>query len=142
MQKLQFSTFHIDKYYFGIEVYHVQEVLNYQKMTKVPLSHPVISGLVNLRGQIVTAIDLRKRLGFEVAATGKLPMNVVIRNEDNPVSLLVDQISDVLEVSTDDMVKPPENLHGEARVLIKGVFKLNNKLLIALDTKKIIEFQN
>lgn len=141
MSKIQLSTFFIDKYYFGIEVFHVQEVISYQKMTKVPLSHNFITGLINLRGQIVTAIDLRKRLGFDARSESQLPINVVIHTEDNLVSLLVDEISDVIEVSPDDMVQPPENLQGETKSLIQGVFKLKNKLLISLDTKKITEFQ-
>ncbi|HEY9073267.1 MAG TPA: chemotaxis protein CheW, partial [Desulfobaccales bacterium] len=92
--KKQFSTFVVDHLLFGVEVEKVQEVIRYQEMTRVPLAPPVVKGLINLRGQIVTAIDLRRRLGLRERATADLPMNVVIRHDDGAVSLLVDEIGD------------------------------------------------
>ena len=77
----------------------MQEVIRHQAMTRVPLAPKLIGGLINLRGQIVTAIDLRLRLGLPERRPGQLPMNVVVRSEDGAVSLLVDEIGDVLEVS-------------------------------------------
>src|ERR1700753_1262982 len=93
----QFCTFFLDKLFFGVEVERVQEVIRYQEMTRVPLSPPVIAGLINLRGQIVTAINLRHQLGLSVRKSDELPMNVVIRRDDGPISLLVDEIGDVVE---------------------------------------------
>ena len=80
--KKQFSTFVVDRLLFGVEVEKVQEVIRYQAMTRVPLAPPVVRGLINLRGQIVTAVDLRCRLGLRPRATADLPMNVVIRHDD------------------------------------------------------------
>jgi len=116
----------------------VQEVIRYQEMTRVPLAPPVVKGLINLRGQIVTAIDLRRRLGLRERAATDLPMNVVIRQEDGAVSLLVDEIGDVLEVEEEAFELPPGTLSGEARELIRGVYKLKDTLLSALDTDKIL----
>ncbi len=134
----QFSTFVVDRLLFGVEVEKVQEVIRYQAMTRVPLAPPVVKGLINLRGQIVTAVDLRRRLGLRERATTDLPMNVVVRHDDGAVSFLVDEIGDVLEVEENAFELPPGTLAGEARELIRGVYKLKDTLLIALDTDKML----
>lgn len=134
----QFSTFVVDRLLFGVEVEKVQEVIRYQEMTRVPLAPPVVKGLINLRGQIVTAIDLRRRLALRERATADLPMNVVIRQDDGAVSLLVDEIGDVLEVDEQSFESPPETLNGKARELIRGVYKLNDRLMHVLDTDKAV----
>jgi len=136
--KKQFSTFVVDRLLFGVEVEKVQEVIRYQKMTRVPLAPPVVKGLINLRGQIVTAIDLRHRLDLHERATAELPMNVVVRHDDGAVSLLVDEIGDVLEVDEESFEGPPETLDRKARELICGVYKLENCLLHVLDTDKAL----
>jgi purine-binding chemotaxis protein CheW len=136
--KKQFSTFVVDHLLFGVGVEEVQEVIRYQKMTRVPLAPPVVKGLINLRGQIVTAVDLRRRLGLRERAAADLPMNVVIRHEDGAVSLLVDEIGDVLEVEDEAFELPPGTLAGEAHELIRGAYKLKDTLLVALDTDKML----
>jgi purine-binding chemotaxis protein CheW len=136
--KKQFSTFVVDRLLFGVEVEKVQEVIRYQEMTRVPLAPPVVKGLINLRGQIVTAIDLRRRLGLRERASADLPMNVVVRHEDGAVSLLVDEIGDVLEVEEETFELPPGTLDGKARDLICGVYKLEDCLLHVLDTDKTV----
>ncbi|HTS69352.1 MAG TPA: chemotaxis protein CheW [Terriglobia bacterium] len=136
--KKQFSTFVVDQILLGVEVEKVQEVIRYQKMTRVPLARPVVRGLINLRGQIVTAMDMRRRLGLRERAPDDLPMNVVIRHEDGAVSLLVDEIGDVLEVEDDAFELPPGTLGGEVRELIRGAYKLKGTLLIALDIEKVL----
>jgi purine-binding chemotaxis protein CheW len=129
----QFCTFYLGKQFFGVPVQHVQEVIRYQEMTRVPLVPEAISGLINLRGQIVTAIDLRRCLGMPERQAGELPMNVVVRTSDGAVSLLVDEIGDVLELDPDTFEKPPETLHGSMRNAIHGVYKLPGQLLLELD---------
>lgn len=135
----QYCTFVLDGHYFGVEVRQVQEVIRYQEMTRVPLASPVVSGLINLRGRIVTAIDLRRRLGLPDRPTGKLPMNVVVRTGDDAVSLLVDEIGDVIEVPADVFETPPETLRGLARTLVKGAYKLEHRLLLVLNTEEAVE---
>lgn len=129
----QFCTFYLNGLFFGVEVERVQEVIRYQDMTRVPLAPPVVQGLINLRGQIVTAIDLRRRLELPERPAGQLPMNVVIRSEDGAVSFLVDEIGDVLEVNDEDYESPPETVDGAARELIRGVYKVSDRLLLILD---------
>ncbi|MDP3714544.1 MAG: chemotaxis protein CheW [Mycobacteriales bacterium] len=135
----QYCTFYAGDLYFGIWVREVQEVLLYQDMVRVPLASPVIRGLINLRGQIVTAIDLRRRLDLPDREDGVDPMNVVVRTDDGAVSLLVDQIGDVVEVDDRTFENAPENLGGPARDLIEGVYKLEGHLLLVLDPAKTID---
>lgn len=134
----QYCTFFVDGHYFGLDVLKVQEIIRYQEMTRVPLAPPVVRGLINLRGQIVTAIDLRRRLELKERAPGQLPINVVVQTEDGAVSLLVDDIGDVLEVSEKTFERPPETLQGPARALIRGAYKLPERLLLILDTERTV----
>jgi purine-binding chemotaxis protein CheW len=132
----QFATFHLDGLFLGVDVLKVQEVIRYQEMTRVPIAPPMVEGLINLRGQIITAIDLRRRLGLADRADDELPMNVVIRSDDGAVSLLVDEIGDVIEVDEQRFESVPETVTGFSRDLINGVYKLDQQLLLILDTEK------
>jgi purine-binding chemotaxis protein CheW len=135
----QLATFFVADRFFGVDVLRVQEVLRAQQMTRVPLAPAVIEGLINLRGQIVAAIDLRRRLGLGPRPAGREPMNVVVRTDDGAVSLLVDEIGDVLEVDAAVWERPPENLEAGARELIRGVYKLKERLLLVLDVDRAVE---
>lgn len=135
----QYCTFYAGDMYFGVWVREVQEVLLYQDMVRVPLASPVVRGLINLRGQIVTAIDLRRRLGLPDRDDGVDPMNVVVRTDDGAVSLLVDQIGDVVEVDERTFEAAPETVRSRARDLIEGVYKLDDELLLILDAHKAID---
>ena len=135
----QLCTFYADGLYFGIDVREVQEVLQYQDMVRVPLASPVVRGLINLRGQIVTAIDLRRQLELSERTDGTDPMNVVVRSDDGAVSLLVDTIGDVVEVDEQSFERAPDTLRGRARALIDGVYKLDGQLLLVLDAQKAID---
>jgi len=132
----QFCTFYLDKLLFGVELKGVQEVIRSLDMTKVPLAPDVVSGLINLRGQIVTAVDLRRRLELGPAPAGMRAMNVVVRSDDGAVSLLVDEIGDVVEVEESSFEPPPETLHAAVRVMIVGVHKLQGRLMHVLDIEK------
>jgi len=134
----QFCTFFVDDFFFGVEVRKVQEVIRYQQMTRVPLAPAVVSGLINLRGQIVVALDLRRRLDLTARPLGQLPMNVVVRTDEGAMSLLVDDIGDVLEVEESAFERPPETLTGVARELIRGAYKLTDRLLLILELEKTV----
>lgn len=135
----QLSTFFVADLFFGVDVLCVQEVLRFQQMTRVPQAPEVIEGLINLRGQIVTAIDMRRRLGLPPRDGDLTPMNMVVRTEDGAVSLLVDEIGDVLDVEVVTYEPPPDNLDPTARALIRGVFKLKDRLLLVLDAEKTVD---
>lgn len=135
----QFVTFYLNGHLFGVDVVHVQEVIREQAMTRVPLAPLVVSGLINLRGQIVLAIDLRRRLGLAQRAGDASVMNLVAHTGDGPVSLLVDEIGEVIEVGADVFENSPDTLKGVHRELVEGVYKLKSQLLIALNVNRVIQ---
>jgi purine-binding chemotaxis protein CheW len=137
----QLSTFVVNGYLFGARIATVQEVVHHQPMTRVPLAPPAVGGLINLRGQVITAIDLRRRLGFPDRPAGGPPMDVIVRTRHGSVSLLVDRIGDGVEVSADAFEEPPETLRGVARELILGAYKLDGALLLLLDVERAVEPQ-
>ena len=139
MPAQQFCTFYLNSLLFGVELKGVQEVMRSLEMTQVPLAPKVVSGLINLRGQIVTAVDLRRRLELPARLLGTLPMNVVVRSEDGSVSLQVDEIGDVVEVGEDTFEPAPEMIQASVRSMILGVHKLKDRLMHVLDTQKACE---
>lgn len=138
----QFCTFMVADLFFGVDVLDVQEVILHDDCTPVPLAPAEVSGLINLRGHIVTAIDLRRRLGMPPAGQLKTPngkpLNIVARVGNGAVSLLVDEIGDVLYLPDDAFEEPPPTLRGPAREIIRGVYKLDKRLMLELDTERAI----
>jgi len=139
MSRRQLCTFVVDGLYFGVDVLLVQEVIRGLEMTRVPLAPQAIHGLINLRGHIVTAIDLRTRLGLRSRPEDLAPINLVLRTDDDVVSLLVDEGGDVIEVS-DTMAEPRlDTLEGPARDLLETVYQLPERLLLVLDVVRTLE---
>ncbi len=138
----QVCTFIVDSHLIGLDTKHVREVLRFQELTNVPLSPLTVSGLINLRGEIVTALDLRIRLELPPRASDQPPINVVVRNNSETVSLLVDEIGDVLEVTEDTFEPAPEHLEGAAHDLIVGTYQLEDKLLLMLNLKNTMDLSD
>jgi purine-binding chemotaxis protein CheW len=130
----QYATFEVDDQLFGVPVAIVQEVLSFNEYTPVPLAPRAVGGLFNLRGQVIAAVDLRVQLGLPPRDLAGPAMNVIVRTEDESVSLLVDRIGEVVDLSEDAFEPPPDTLHGPMRELINGAFKLDGRLMLALDT--------
>jgi purine-binding chemotaxis protein CheW len=134
----QYCTFRLDGHLFGIPVETVQEVLRHQSMAVVPLAPPEVAGLLNLRGQIVVTVDLRVRLGLPARPDGTPTVSVVVRTHEGTVSLVVDQIGDVLEPS-DVMSEPvPETVPAALRSVVDHVCKLEGELMLVLDTDRAV----
>ena len=138
----QLCTFYAGGGYFGIPVEQVQEVVMPHSLTPVPLAPKEVRGLINLRGQILTAIDIGYRLSLRELGDESRLLNVVVRTDDSPVSLLVDEIGDVLDVEESSFEPPPETLQGEMRELIEGAYKLEGRLLLALSTKRTMKLSS
>ncbi len=132
----QFCTFLLEGLLFGVPASRVQEVLRSQEITPVPRAPRSVRGLINLRGEIVTAIDLRRRLGLPERTSQRPPFNVVLREEGAQVSLLVDEIGDVLDVDESAFERAPQTLQGPFRELVLGAYKLDARLLLVLDTDR------
>ena len=136
----QFCTWWLGDQFFGVDVTRVQEVIRRpMAMTRVPLAPAAVSGLINLRGRIVPAIDLRKLLDLPPRPPGASPANVVVRSEDGAVSFLVDAVGDLLGADPGAFERPPETLQGPARDLILGAYKLEDRLLLILDVDQTID---
>jgi purine-binding chemotaxis protein CheW len=128
-----YATFVVEDRLLGLPVERVHEVLRAQPLTPVPLAHAHVSGLLNLRGQIVTAVDMRARLHLPPRDAGEPSAHVVVATEHVPVSLVVDRLGDVLTIDDDAFEPPPDTVDRDVRPLIKGAFKLDDALLLDLD---------
>jgi len=137
-EKKLYATFRLGELFFGIDVACVQEVNREQEMTEVPLAAPTIRGLINLRGQIVTALDLRRRIGLPPAAGDRRPMSIVVRSGEELITLLVDEIGDVLELSGAGFESVPSTLGSLEQELLTNVYKLEDRILLILDTDKAV----
>jgi purine-binding chemotaxis protein CheW len=135
----QYVTFCIGDLYFGIDVLQVEEVLRFQPITRVPLAPDAIAGLINLRGQIVTVLDMRRCLGLPPQVEGMMPMNAVIHTDEGAVSLLVDAIGDVVDVQAAEFEHVPGNMNPAIREILRGVYKLKERFLLILDTAKTMD---
>ena len=138
MSHKQFCTFRLGDFFFGVDILQVQEIIRRLSFTRIPLAPTMIEGLVNLRGQIVTAIDLRLRLELPPRSADKSPIHVVVNTADGATSLMVDEIGDMMDLSDDAFELPPDTIQGLARELITGIYKLENDLLLILDITKVI----
>ncbi|PIE33602.1 chemotaxis protein CheW [candidate division KSB3 bacterium] len=135
---VQLATFFLEGELFGVKTLHVQEILTYQEITPVPLAPDYVRGLINLRGQIVTVIDLRCRLGFEKIDDRQTSMNVIVNFEEGLMSLLVDNIGNVLDIPEDSLLPPPGTIRGITVHDIQAVCQLDDELLIVLDLQSIL----
>lgn len=137
----QLCTFRVGPLLLGIDVLSIQEVLYQNEVTEIPCSAEAIAGLINLRGQIATAIDLHVRLAVE-PTDGAEVVQLVVRHHGEPVSLLVDEIGDVMTVDAAIFEPPPETVTGVARDLITGAYKLDDELLLTLDVERVMASNN
>ncbi|MCP4402114.1 MAG: chemotaxis protein CheW [bacterium] len=136
---VQLATFFLGNELFGVNTLHVQEILTYQEITSVPLAPDYVRGLINLRGQIITVIDLRCRLGFEKGEDGHANMNLIVNSDEGLMSLLVDNIGNVLDIPVDRLLPPPGTIRGVAVHYIQEVCQLEDELLIVLDLQSILQ---
>ena len=137
----QYVSFYVDEQLLGIPVNTVQEVLNPQAIAPVPLARSEISGLLNLRGQIVTAVNLRKRLGLPSLPSDRRSMNVVVRHQGESFSMLVDDVGDVINVSGDVLQPAPSTLDAHWKSVTAGVFRLEGRLFVILNVASLLNFR-
>ena len=138
-EKMQFCTFLLDDHLYGIEVGRVQEVMSAHTITHLPARDATVRGLLNLRGQIVPVVDLRQSLGLPARAPGVEPANVVVRTAEGAISLWVDEIGDVVEVSEESFERPPATLSARGGELVRGAYKLESRLLLVLDIARTLQ---
>jgi len=140
LQRTQFCTFRVEELLVGIDVQVVQEVIRAQEMRTVPRAPSEVKGLINLRGQIVTAIDLRHMLDLPPRGEHDGPsMNVVVRYDDEAISVLVDEAGDVVELTDADFEPVPPTVAPRLRRLLSGAFKLDGSLVLVLDVEATVK---
>lgn len=139
MTTRQYATFEVADQLFGVDVAKVQEVLRFHEYTRVPLAPASFGGLFNLRGQVIAAVDLRVQLGLPGHDLAQPAMNVIVSEGDEWVSLLVDRIGEVIELDEESFEPPPDTLTGPTRDLILGAFKLEDRLMLAIDARRAID---
>jgi purine-binding chemotaxis protein CheW len=137
-----FVTMTIAEQLFGIPVLQVQDVLGHQRITRIPLAPPEVAGSLNLRGRIVTAIDVRLRLGLPARSADKPGMSIVVDHRGKLYSLMVDNVGEVLSLSSEDYESNPATLDIRWRDLSNGIYRLNNTLLVVLDVARLLNFAN
>jgi purine-binding chemotaxis protein CheW len=135
-----FVTMRVAGQLFGIPVMLVQDVLRPQKITPIPLAPKEVAGSLNLRGRIVTAIDVRKRLGLEARAEKEKYMLVAVEHKNDIYSLVVDSVGEVLSLSIKDFQANPTNLNPNWQQVSLGIYRLKEELLIVLDAENLLSF--
>lgn len=136
----QFVTMKINNQFFALSVHVIQDVLPPQKLTRIPLAPPEIAGALNLRGRIVTSINMRARLGLPALDDAERCKSIVVEHLDRLYSLVVDSVGEVLTLPIKDCMPPPENMPPEWQRMTQGVFPLKDSLLILLDVEKLLHF--
>ncbi len=136
----EYVTVTIGGQMFGIPVLQVHDVLGTIKLTNIPLAPPEVAGALNLRGRIVTCIDVRKRLGLSAADGGKEQMSVVVEHHGEPYSLLIDAVGEVLSLKTENMESNPATLDSRWREVSSGIYRTENKLLVILQIDRLLDF--
>lgn len=135
---LEYLTIMIADQKFGIPVLQIQDVLREQKVTRIPLASPEVAGSLNLRGRIVTAIDVRKRLNVKIDPA-KRSMSVVVEYNQELYSLIIDKVGDVLSLDQDRIEKNPGTLDNKWRDISDGVCQLDSELLIIMDVPRLLD---
>jgi purine-binding chemotaxis protein CheW len=137
--ELELVSFRLGEQLFGIPVSGVQEVVPAQPLASVPRSNSALAGLLNLRGQIVTAIDLRNRLNIKSDARPESSMNIVVSDRGELFSLLVDAVGDVLSVESSRLETAPGTLHGKLKDVCQGVCRMEEGLVLVVDVPAILD---
>lgn len=135
-----FVTFVIADQLFGIPVLKVQDVLSTHNITRIPLAPPEIAGSLNLRGRIVTAMDVRLRLGLPPKERAS-SMSIVAEHEGELYSLMVDSVGEVLALNASDYERNPPTLDPKFRDYSAGIYRLDEKLLVVLDVNRLLDYE-
>lgn len=135
----EIAVFRVDSIWCGLDISAISEITTAGKITPVYGSTPDIAGIINLRGQIVTIIDLAKKFGFQTEAKKEEPIIIIIHFDEESIGLLADGIYDILPVKNDCLEKKPSNLEGISAEFFTQVMKTPDMLIMLLDLPKIIE---
>jgi purine-binding chemotaxis protein CheW len=139
---LQMVTFRLDNEEFGVDILKVQEINKMIDITRIPNAPPFVEGVINLRGKIIPIVDLRKRLGFDSKSYDKSTRIIVVELDGTVLGFIVDSVSEVLRISANTVEPPPPLVSGIESEYIEGVGKLDNRLLILLELKRVFSLSD
>ena len=139
---IEMATFYVGNALFGMDILKVQEINKILDMTFVPQAPEYVKGILNLRGQIVTIIDLGIKLGLSSIEIGPETRNIIVNSKNEYIGLLVDRIGDVERTTEDSMEAPPANIGGVKAKYFKGVYKKENSLIGILNVEKVLKEEN
>lgn len=138
-EDLEFSTFYVGGALCGINILNIQEINKHFEITKVPQASDYVKGILNLRGRIVTIIDLGEKLGLDPVNKDKSNRNIIVNSEDEHIGLLVDAISDVVIAKNEDIEPAPSNIGGVKGKYFQGVLKTEKQLIGILDIDEVLK---
>ena len=138
-QSLEFSTFYVGGALCGINILNIQEINKNIDITQVPQAADYVTGILNLRGRIVTIIDLGAKLGLEPVTESKDNRNIIVNSEEEHIGLLVDAISDVVSAGQDEIEPAPSNIGGVKSKFFQGVLKTEKDLIGILDIDEVLK---
>ncbi|MFO7748989.1 MAG: chemotaxis protein CheW [Desulfobacteraceae bacterium] len=136
---MEMATFYVGKALCGIDILSIQEINKNFEMTSVPQSADYVVGVLNLRGRIVTILDLGKKLGLSQIEKGKNNRNIIVRYQDEHIGLLVDSISDVVAAEKEHIEQAPSNIGGVKGKFFHGVLKTEKSLIGILDIEEVLK---
>jgi purine-binding chemotaxis protein CheW len=139
---VELATFYIGDALCGMDILKVQEINKLMEMTKVPQAPAYVMGILNLRGQIVTIIDLGKKLGLTSVEIDESSRNIIVNSDNEYIGLLVSKIGDVVEADWQRVEPPPANIGGVQGAFFKGVFKMQDRLIGILDADRVLSEDN
>ena len=131
----EYVTFYVGDILLGVDITGVDEINRHVDVTPVPHAPPFVCGVLNLRGEVVTVVDLRMILGLPPLEAGKTTRTVIVRSKGEQIGLRVDRIADVARAQSDELDPVPPNLGGAGERFFKGVYKLDGELLVVLDVE-------
>lgn len=136
---VELATFYIGDALCGMDILNIQEINKHMDITNVPQAPQYVKGILNLRGQIVTVIDLGSKLGLTSTRINGKTRNIIVASKDEHIGLLVEKLGDVVETSLDQVEPAPANIGGVQGKFFKGVFKTENSLIGILDVEEVLK---
>ncbi len=137
-QKDKFLTFKVGKEDYGLEIYHVTEIIGIQKITEVPDMPDYVKGVINLRGKVIPVMDVRKRFKFEEREYDDRTCIVVVNINDTSLGLVVDTVKEVSDIPESQIEPPPDLAEGNRQFFIRGLGKVNDDVKILLDAERLL----
>jgi purine-binding chemotaxis protein CheW len=138
----EYATFYLGDMLLGIDILRMREINRQLEVTSVPHAPDYVSGVVNLRGDVVTILDLRQILGLEPREITPQSRNIIVNTSSEQIGLLVDRIADVISAQSDEIDPPPANLHGVDGKYFAGIYKKEAELLVILDIERVVAAEN